>query len=233
MNLRNVLSVLLFQLALLSPAVLVAQDFSGVKWKRDEDNTPKQDKMGSGKNPSTKDATNNQGEYTFEITTTKGGKQRQEWKYERRQGYTGMELKFRINSTYKAFDQVGIVQCHDDQTGSEGVFSIYQIRKSRGKYFFGVQGDTTEAQNQYRKFKPVEIKLDQWYKLKLRTNTQGKTNSFERAQLLLEGKKIYDNVIKGGGDKESYYKIGAYRLNSGSGKMSVTFNNIKFYTGKK
>ena len=234
MHSRRLLSIALFSaLALVSTSALNAQHFNRVEWTRDKSNSPEQDKSGSGKTPSTENATDNQGTYKFEITTTDGGKQRQEWKYERRKGYTQMLVKFRINSEQKKFSEVGIVQCHDDQTGSKGVFSIYQIRRSGRKYFFGVQGDTTQARNNYSRFEPVEVKLDKWYGLHLQTYTKGRRSSFERARLWFEGEKIWDNTLKGGGDSESYYKLGTYRLGGGSGKVSVSFEGIKFYTGKK
>jgi len=140
---------------------------------------------------------------------------------------------FRINSEQKDFNEVGIVQCHDDQTGSKGVFSIYQIRRSGTKYYFGVQGDTTQASNNYSDFEPVEIELDKWYGLHLQTYTKGQKSSSERGRLWYDGEKIWDNTLTGGGDKESYYKLGAYRLGGGSGKVSVSFEGIRFYTGRE
>jgi len=113
--------------------------FSGVKWSTDKSNSPEQDKSGSGSTPSTKGATNNSKTFTFKISTSStSGTQRQEFKYERRKGYAQMQVEFRIDTKYKNFDRIGLVQNHDDQTGSKGVFSIYQVRKSGSNYVFGV-----------------------------------------------------------------------------------------------
>ena len=235
MNAIELLSIALFAtFAFFSTATLNAQNFDGVEWIPDKSNKPEQDKSGKGKTPSTKNATNNQGTYKFEITTSGDGTQRQEWKFERRKDYTQMSVKFRINSEQKDFNEVAIAQCHDDQEGPEGVFSIYQIRRSEDKYYFGVQGDTTEAHNYYSKFEPVEVELDEWYGLQIQTYTKGKVASFERARLwILGGNKIWDNTISGGGDEESYYKIGAYRLGGGFGKVSVSFEDLKLFKGRK
>jgi len=208
--------------------------FSGVKWSTDKSNTPVQDKSGSGSTPSTSGATNNKKTFTFKISTSsKSGTQRQEFKYERRKGYAQMQVEFRIDTKYKNFDRIGLVQNHDDQTGSKGVFSIYQVRKSGSNYVFGVQGDTTEAKNSYSKFDTVKIKLGKYYRLKLRSYIAGKSKSVEVAELYDGSKRIWREEVKGGGDSEGYYKMGVYKLSSGKGPIQASFKNTRFWTGKK
>ena len=231
---KTVLYLLLFAFAFLPEALVEAQNFNGVRWNRDRNNSPRQDRDGSGRTPSTNNATNNQRRYTFEITTTSTSSlQRQEWQYERRSGYQHMQLLFRIRGSQPNFNRVSIAQCHDDQTGSEGVFSIYQVRREGGRYVFGVQGDTTEADNGYSRFDTREINLNTWYRLRLRTRINGRNNSFEIADLYRGSNRIWTNTIRGGGDNEAYYKLGAYRLTNGSGRVEVQFDNIRFWRGSK
>ena len=208
--------------------------FSGVKWSKDTSNSPVQDKSGSGSTPSTSGATNNQGTYKFKISTSSSSStQRQEWKFERRSGYTQMQTEFKINNSDTKFDKIGLVQNHDDQTGSKGVFTIYQVRKCGSNWVFGVQGDTTEASNSYSKFSTVKIKLNKYYRLKLRSYINGKSKTVEIAELYDGSKRIWREEIKGGGDNESYYKMGVYRLSGGKGPISAQFKNTRFWKGKK
>jgi len=208
--------------------------FSGVKWTRDKSNSPEQDKSGSGSTPSTKGATNNQKRYTFKISTSStSGTQRQEFKFERRKGYTQMQTEFRISTKTKKFDKIAVAQLHDDQTGSKGVFSIYQVRKCGSSWCFGVQGDTTEAKNSYSNFKTVKIKLGKYYRLKLRSYTAGKSKSVEVAELYDGSKRIWKQTVKGGGDSEAYYKLGVYKLSGGKGPITADFKNTRFWKGKK
>ena len=206
--------------------------FSGVTWTRDYSNSPTQDKSGSGNTPSTSGATNNLGTYTFRISTSStSGTQRQEWKYERRDGYMQMQTQFTISSDDDDFDRIALAQNHDDQTGSEGVFSIYQVRKDGDSYVFGVQGDTTEASNSYSNFDTVEIDLDKEYRLKLRSYVAGTDDSVEIAELYDGSTRIWREEIEGGGDVEGYYKIGVYKLTSGYGPVTASFRNTRFWTG--
>ena len=208
--------------------------FSGVKWSRDNSNSPEQDKSGKGSTPSTKNATNNQGTYQFKITTSStSGTQRQEFKYERRKGYMQMQTEFRISNSTKNFDKIALAQNHDDQKGSEGVFSIYQVRKSGSSYVFGVQGDTKEANNGYSKFDTVKIKTGKYYRLKVRSYIAGKSNSVEIAELYDGNKRIWRETIKGGGDSEGYYKIGVYKLSGGKGPITADFKKTRFWKGSK
>ena len=233
-QLKTLASVVLVSGMLATTAV--AQSFSGVSWTRDTSNTPKQDKSGSGKTPSTSGATNNQGRYRFEITTTStsSGTQRQEFKYERRSGYHRLDGKFRIVSSQPNFDRVAVAQTHDDQTGSEGVFSIYQVRRNGSGYEFGVQGDTKEASNGYSRFDTVEFELDKWYRLNIRTLSSTVDNSFEIAQLYNEhGQLIWQETVYGGGEDLQYKKVGAYRLTNGYGRVIVDWEQMKFYNGSK
>jgi len=188
----------------------------------------------SNSTPSTSGATNNKKTFTFKISTSsKSGTQRQEFKYERRKGFAQMQVEFRIDTKYKNFDKIALVQNHDDQTGSKGVFSIYQVRKSGSNYVFGVQGDTTEAKNSYSKFDTVKIKLGKYYRLKLRSYINGKNASVEVAELYDGSKRIWREEVKGGGDTEGYYKMGVYKLSGGKGPVQASFKNTRFWTGKK
>ena len=208
--------------------------FSGVKWSNDTSNSPEQDRSGSGTTPSTNGATNNKGTFKFRISTSStSGTQRQEWKYERRDGYMQMQTEFKISGSDKNFDKIALVQNHDDQTGSKGVFSIYQVRKSGSNWVFGVQGDTTQASNSYSKFSTVKIKLNKYYRLKLRSYINGKSNTVEVAELYDGSKRIWREEVKGGGDDESYYKLGVYKLSGGKGPITAYFKNTRFWKGKK
>jgi len=211
----------------------VAQ-FSGLEWVPDTSNTPEQDKSGSGNTPSTINATDNQGTYRFRISTSNNNKtQRQEWKFERRSGYTQMQTEFRINSSDSGFHKISVVQNHDDQTGSKGVFTIYQVRRRGDDWVFGVQGDTTEASNGYSNFSTVPIKLDKYYRLKIRSFIDGRNNSMETAELYDGGDVIWRETVYGGGDVESYYKMGVYRLSGGFGPVAADFRNTRFWTGQE
>ena len=226
-------AILIGALTLTSQAF--AGSFAGVKWTRDTSNTPHQDKSGSGNTPSTSGATNNQGQYTFRISTSNSSStQRQEWQYERRSGYMRMNLFFRIDSRDTNFDRIGVAQNHDDQTGSAGVFSIYQIRKSGNGFVFGVQGDTTEASNGYSTFDTVNIELDTWYRLDVRSFV-AEDGAFEIAQLRRRSNNqlLWQEQVQDGGDVEGYYKLGAYRLTGGRGPVTLDFEQIRFYTGSK
>lgn len=208
--------------------------FSGVEWSRDNSNTPSQDKSGNGNTPSTSGATNNQDTFQFRITTSStSGTQRQEWKYERRKGYMQMQTEFRINSGTNNFDKIAVAQNHDDQNGREGVFSIYQVRKSGSDYVFGVQGDTTEADNGYSKFDTVKIQLGKFYRLKVRSYIAGRSNSVEVAELYDGSRRIWRETISGGGDTEGYYKIGVYKLTGGKGPITADFKKTRFWKGEK
>lgn len=221
----------------LSTTPAIAQNFNNIEWTLDRSNKPSQDRSGSGKTPSTSNATNNQNEvYTFEISTTStsSGTQRQEFQFERREDYHRFEGEFRINSDQPNFDRVSIAQTHDDQTGSEGVFSIYQVRRDNGDgYVFGVQGDTTEANNGYSTFDTVSIELDRWYRLETRTYSANRNDSFEIARLYDGNTLIWTQTIEGGGEDEQYKKVGAYRLTNGSGRVIVDWTDLTFYTGEE
>lgn len=230
---RTIFAAVSLLVCVLFTSVAQAQ-FSGVKWSTDKSNSPSQDKSGSGSTPSTNGATNNRKTYTFKISTSsKSGTQRQEFKYERRKGYTQMQTEFKIDSKTNKFDKIAVAQLHDDQTGSKGVFSIYQVRKCGSSWCFGVQGDTTEAKNSYSKFGTVKIKLGKYYRLKLRSYTAGKSKSVEIAELYDGSKRIWRQTVKGGGDSEAYYKIGVYKLSGGKGPVTASFKNTRFWTGRK
>ena len=214
--------------------------FDGIEWTSDKSNLPTQDKSGPGRTPPTKNVKVDKGPHRFRISSSKisdskgkDDKQRQEWKFERRSGFVKMETAFRISEKEKDFDRIALVQNHDDQTGSAGVFSIYHIRKSGNSYYFGVQGDTTEAENSYRNFSTVKIKLGKYYGLRLQSHINGRNESVEVAQLYESGKEIWREEIRGGGDSQGYYKIGLYKLSRGSGKITAEFKNTRFWTGEK
>ena len=217
-----------------STSMAFAQGFANIQWNIDTSNTPRQDKSGSGRTPSTSDATNNPGNFQFEISTTStSGTQRQEFLYERRNGYHRFSGEFRIYSKQPNFDRVSVAQTHDDQTGSAGVFSIYQVRRNGGGYVFGIQGDTTEARNGYSVFDTVEFDLDRWYRLDTRTFSSTRDGSFEVAQLFdSNGRLIWEETIFGGGENRQYKKVGAYRLTNGFGRVIVDWRRMRFYTGQ-
>ena len=89
--------------------------------------------------------------------------------------------------------------------------------------------------NSYSQFSTTEIKLDTWYSLSLRTNTDGGNGSFEVAvarDVNNGNRVIWTNTTVGGGDSESYYKFGAYRLTGGEGLVLILFEQIRFFEGR-
>jgi hypothetical protein len=217
-----------------SISLVEAQSFANIQWNLDTNNSPRQDKSGSGRTPSTSGATNNQGTFRFEISTTNtSATQRQEFLYERRSGYHRFSGEFQIDSRQPDFNRVSIAQTHDNQTGSAGVFSIYQVRRSGNGYVFGVQGDTVEARNGYSVFDTVNIELDRWYRLETRTLSSTRDGSFEVGQLFdSNGRLVWEETIFGGGENQQYKKVGAYRLTNGSGRVIVDWRRMRFYTGQ-
>ena len=213
--------------------------FGGVRWTSDTVNFPEQDRDGNGRTPSTSGATNNQGTFRFEITTTRTDTlQRQEFQFQRRTGLHRFRGEFRISSEQPNFDRVSVAQTHDDQTRSEGVFSIYQVRRADdGGYVFGVQGDTTEASNGYSTFDTVDIELDRWYRLEIRTESIDRDNTVEVAVLrdVSSGNsnEIWRETVRGGGEDEQYRKVGAYRLTNGSGRVIVDWRSMRHWTGRR
>lgn len=211
-----------------------AEDFDDVRWSRDRSNTPQQDRDGSGRTPSTRGATDDQGQFQFEISTNRTSTlQRQEFQFERRQGLHRFTGEFRISSARPDFDRVSVAQTHDDQTGSEGVFSIYQVRRDGDKYVFGVQGDTREASNGYSTFETVEIELDTWYRLRTSTSSVNRDDTVELAQLFRGSREIWTETVEGGGENEQYKKAGAYRLTNGSGRVIVDWRDMIFENGRR
>jgi len=235
-NLTKVSHLLVFSVMSVFAFTDASAQFSGVRWTTDTSNTPRQDRDGSGRTPSTSGATNNRGSYTFEISTTRTNElQRQEFQFERRRGYHRFRGEFRIDSRQPNFDRVSVAQTHDDQTGSEGVFSIYQVRRDGSNYVFGVQGDTREASNGYSTFDTVRIRLDRWYRLELRTHSVNRNDTVEVAVLrdVSTGREIWRETVRGGGEDEQYRKVGAYRLTNGSGRVIVTWRNMQHWTGRR
>ena len=227
------LSLSILSLFVVSDAVA---QFGGVNWSTDVSNSPRQDKDGSGRTPSTSGATNNRGTFQFEISTTRtGSEQRQEFQFERRRGLHRFRGEFRISSRQPNFDRVSIAQTHDDQTGSEGVFSIYQVRRDGNNYVFGVQGDTREASNGYSTFDTVRIRLDRWYRLDIRTNSINRNDTVEVAVLrdVSSGDEIWRETIRGGGEDEQYRKVGAYRLTNGFGRVIVDWRRMRHSIGRR
>lgn len=215
-------------------AAVQADEFDDIRWSLDRSNSPSQDRDGSGRTPGTGNRTNDQGTFQFEISTTRTNTlQRQEWQFERRSNYHRFTGQFRISSDRPDFDRVSVAQTHDDQTGSEGVFSIYQVRRDGDDYVFGVQGDTTEASNQYRIFSTVDIELDTWYQLRTSTLSSTRDGSVEVAELSRNGRVIWSETVRGGGENEQYKKAGAYRLTNGTGRVIVDWRRMTFDTGRR
>jgi len=233
-NSKLVMPLALVTTLLINPTSTSAQ-FANVDWSTDSSNTPHQDRDGSGSTPSTSGATNSQARFRFEISTTStsNGLQRQEFQFERRKGLHRFRGDFRIRGNQPNFDRVSVAQTHDDQTGSEGVFSIYSVRREGNRYFFGVQGDTTEASNSYSNFDRVEIRLDRWYNLETRTESINRNDTRELAILRENGKEIWRERVNGGGEDEQYKKVGAYRLTGGSGRVIVEWDNMRFQKGER
>ena len=230
---RSILSLSITSIFLFGAAAQ-ADDFDDVSWSRDTSNSPSQDRDGSGRTPSTTNRTNNQGTFQFEISTNSTSElQRQEWQFERRRGLHRFTGEFRISSERANFNRVSVAQTHDDQTGSEGVFSIYQVRRDGNDYVFGVQGDTTEASNGYSSFSTVDIELDTWYELRTSTLSSTRDGSVEVAELSRNGNVIWSETIEGGGENEQYKKAGAYRLTNGSGRVIVDWREMVFETGQR
>lgn len=228
-------SIAVAAVCLLNVSTASAQ-FSGVNWSDDTSNVPEQDRDGSGRTPSTSGATNSRDTFRFEISTTSTSElQRQEFQFERRQGLHRFRGEFRIDSSQPNFDRVSVAQTHDDQTRSEGVFSIYQVRRDGNNYVFGVQGDTTEASNGYSTFDTVRINLDSWYRIDIRTESINRDDTVEVAVLrdVSTGQEIWRETVRGGGEDEQYRKVGAYRLTNGFGRVIVDWRNMRHSTGRR
>lgn len=210
--------------------------YEDVRWTTDTSNTPRQDRDGNGRTPSTSGATDNRGTFQFEISTTSTSElQRQEFQFERRSGLHRFRGEFRMSSDQPNFDRVSVAQTHDDQTGSEGVFSIYQIRRDGSNYEFGVQGDTREASNGYSTFDTVRVGLDRWYRLEIFTESINRDDTVEIAILsdVSSGDEIWRETIEGGGEGEQYRKAGAYRLTNGSGRVIVDWRRMQHWIGRR
>ena len=229
-----IIKISIIAASLIGSSISYAQ-FDNVRWSRDKSNSPRQDKSGSGNTPSTSGATNNQGEFTFRISTSNSSStQRQEWRFEDRSGYMHMTTEFKIDSGDDNFDKISIAQNHDKQTGSVGVFSIYQVRQSGNNLIFGVQGDTASSgvSNGYSTFSTENIDFDEWYRLRIRSFVD-EDDAIEVAELYDSSNRLlWTETIEYGGDDQGYYKIGAYRLTGGKGPVTVHFRNTKFWTGK-
>ena len=213
-----------------------AEDFDDVRWSTDTSNTPKQDRDGNGRTPSTSGATDNQGTFQFEISTTKtDDRQRQEFQFERRSGLHRFTGEFRISSDQPNFNRVSVAQTHDDQTGSEGVFSIYSVRRDGNNYEFGAQGDTTSqgsSSNGFSQIDTIDIELDTWYTFRTSTSSTTIDGTVETAQLFDGDNEIWTHTFTGGGEDLQYKKVGAYRLTGGSGRIIVDWREMEFETGR-
>lgn len=213
-----------------------AEDFNDVNWSADTSNTPQQDRDGNGRTPSTSGATDNQGNFQFEISTTStSALQRQEFQFERRSGLHRFTGEFRISSDQPNFNRVSVAQTHDDQTGSEGVFAIYSVRRDGNNYEFGAQGDTTSQgspSNGFSNIPTVDIELDTWYTFRTSTSSTTTDDTVETAQLFDGNNEIWTHTFIGGGEDLQYKKVGAYRLTGGSGRIIVDWREMEFETGR-
>lgn len=230
---RSILSLSIASVFMLG-SIAQADEFDDVSWSRDTSNSPSQDRDGSGRTPGTRNRTDDQGTFQFEISTTSTSElQRQEWQFDRRRGLHRFTGEFRISSEQPNFNRVSVAQTHDDQNGREGVFSIYQVRRDGNDYVFGVQGDTTEASNGYSTFSTVDIELDTWYELRTSTSSSTRNDTVEVAELYRNGNLIWTEIVRGGGEDEQYKKAGAYRLTNGSGRVIVDWREMVFETGRR
>ena len=101
------------------------------------------------------------------------------------------------------------------------------------RLLFGVQGDTTEASNQYRIFSTVDFELDTWYGFRTSTLSSTRDDSVEMVELSRNGNVIWTEIVRGGGEDEQYKKVGAYRLTNGSGRVIVDWREMVFETGER
>lgn len=207
-----------------------AQTFDSVSWTRDNSNTPTLDVTGCGSAPDV--TTDSSVTLSFELDgCDSDDTQRQEFLYERRTGIHAMVGSFYF--TAPDFEGgISIAQTHDDRTGSDGVFSIYQIRESDGIYYVMPQSD----ESTYNDFDWVQVYPDTSYYMDIQTYSAG-DDSYERARLYqgtsASGSLIGDwQITDGSGDdEEQYKKIGAYQLTNSSGAITVVWSGVKFYTG--
>ncbi len=225
-------------------AIAQAEDFDDVSWSRDRSNTPIQDRDNEGRTPSTRGATDNQGDFQFEISTTRIDPDeffRQEFRFENRSGLHRFTGEFRISSAQPNFNRVSVAQTHDQQNGSVGVFSIYSVRRDGNNYVFGAQGDTSSEQgdqstnsfsNVSRQVSPVEIELDTWYRLRTSTSSTTVDGTIETAELFRGNSRIWTHTFEGGGQNVQYKKAGAYRLTGGSGRVIVDWREMVLETGR-
>ena len=236
---RVFLSLSIAAACTLGAATTQAEDFDDVRWSRDTSNTPQQDRDNQGRTPSTRGATDNQGNFQFEISTTQqveDERYRQEFQFERRSGLHRFTGEFRISSQQPNFNRVSVAQTHDDQTGSVGVFTIYSVRKDGNSYEFGAQGDTTDEQgsreNGFSRIPTVDIELDTWYRLRTSTSSTTRDGTVETAQLFEGNNEIWTHTFTGGGEDLQYKKAGAYRLTGGSGRVIVDWREMVLETGR-
>jgi len=197
-------------------------------WTLDTSNVPVKDLAGSGyaATPSTSTTASFDFGLSNNAKSGSGSYQRGEWKYERRSGWNRLNGNFNISASQSSFDKISLAQTHDDSTGSGGVFTIYQIRKSSSSstgWEFGVQGDT------FSYVKMANISLGVTYNLDIVTNSSG--SATESAILSTSsGTVLATKSISGGGESLQYKKIGAYGLTGGYGPIKVTWSNVKLYT---
>jgi len=213
-------------------AAAAAGSFNNISWTlENEDNLPETDASGCALKPSTSKSK----VFKFGLTGKSNcidGKQRDEFKYQRRTGYNRLIGYFTIDGTYPNFNKMGVAQTHDHSKSNIGVFSIYQVRKENDSYIFGVQGDSNYSNNGWSDYPQAKISLDTRYKLVIKTNGLSNGNSYEDATLYLDDEKIWSSSIEVGGEQKQYKKIGAYQLTGGGGEFHVTWDSVKLYTGK-
>jgi len=208
---KNPLVVSMLALGLGFTSSTYAQ-FDNIVWTPNTENTPSQDKSGSGETPSTDGATNNNGTFTFRISTNNSSStQRQEFRYENMSGYNQLKAFFTISPDEPDFDKISFFQNHDFADGSSGVFSIYQVRRNGDGYVFGVQGDTTDAENGYSTFSNAAIELGKEYEITINSFVSGVSDSVEVAELYDNGQLVWSETVSGGGPENNtgYYKLGA------------------------
>lgn len=212
-----------------------AQGFNGVAWSVDNDmRVHEAEEVGCGEVPDP-DST---GPLTFSLAGCESGKQRQEFKYLRRGGFHRMKGDFIIDEGTTDFSAIAVAQTHDNGKGSEGVFTIYRITKRDGQLYFSAQGD-------YFNHDEVEDQIiypGRAYRFVTTTYSDG-ASSYEYGELYERGRRIWELWTTDGGadlDDESakdaskqYKKIGAYQLSEGYGAISVEWNNVEFFTGRR
>ena len=246
---KPILSIFCGGVFLMSSHAAFAQNlnFDDITWTK-ENSIPIEEVESTGNgnvaNEDLSSIASSDGPFSFALENAEEGGEtdRQEYKMFRRAGYHSMIGTFSISADTNFDGGVSIAQTHDDGTGSDGVFSIYQINTlgTSDDLFFGLQTDESDSVDD---FPTVLIRPETDYYVDIQTYSDG-SNSFERARLW-EGTSSNGTLLEtwivndGSGDRgegedadSQYKKIGSYMLSSTNvADFGVTWDNVEFYTG--